>query len=442
MKNFFTLFLLVGFSTGTAYAQRLLTEDFNYSTGQLTDSAGGANVSGGNWTPNSGTGKFIQVAAGDLTYAGYNTNPAAGSGRILLDSTTKSAEDAFVSFDSVKENSVYCSFLLQVDYTGNLFKHDTATSDYFVGLFSTTSKSSYTARVYIRQGSAANTFNLGIAAVASGTTPVNWIANDISTGSTHLVTVAYQFIAGTANDIAKLWVDAAVSTTEPVAQASSTIVGSEPANLARFAVRQSYVSGRGGTPKCAIDAIKVSSSWSDGTLPLQLKSLSVTYNNGYAGLSWQTCNEINVQKFEIQKSLDARNFTAIADVAAKNANCATTYNYNEAKALSGIAYYRIRIMDKDGASSYSSIVSVNGKVPLSISVFPNPVVNNLVLMHPKAAANASLQVFNLNGKQLALRNIPQGAIQTGIDVSKLVNGNYIVVFTSGNEKQTLKFVKQ
>lgn len=442
MKKICTLFLLIVFSTGAASAQRLLTEDFNYIAGQLTDSAGGANVSGGNWTPNSGTGKFIQVVTGDLTYAGYVTNPAAGSGRILLDSTTKSAEDAFISFDSVKENSVYCSFLLQIDITDNLFKHDTATGEYFIGLFSTTSKSSYTARVYIRKGTVANTFNLGIAAVSAGTTPVNWIASDIAAGSTHLITVAYQFVAGTANDIAKLWVDAPVSSTEPIAQASSTIVGSEPTNLARFAVRQSYVSGKGGTPKCAIDAIKVSTSWADGTLPLQMKSLSVTYNNNYAGLSWQTCNEINVQKFEIQKSMDARNFTTIADVAAKNANCATTYTYTDAKALAGIAYYRIRMVDKDGGSSYSSIVSVNGKIPLSINVFPNPVVNNLVLMHPKAAPNASLQVFSLNGKQVALRNIPQDAIQTGIDVSKLVNGNYIVVFTNGNEKQTLKFVKQ
>ncbi|HRI19651.1 MAG TPA: T9SS type A sorting domain-containing protein [Panacibacter sp.] len=442
MKKFFTFFLLTAFSAGTASAQRLLTEDFNYSAGQLTDSAGGANVSGGKWTPNTGGGKFIKVVTGDLSYAGYGTNPEPGSGRILLDSTTSSAEDAFTSFDSVKENTVYCSFLLQLDYTENLFKHDTATGDYFVGLFTTTSKTNYTARLYIRKGAAADTYNLGIAAQAASSTPVGWIAQDIPAGSVHLVTIGYQFVAGTANDVAKLWLDAPVSGVEPPAQASSVYVGTEPGNLARFAVRQGFSSGRGGTPKCQIDAIKVSTSWVDGTLPLQLRLFSITNRNGFAGLSWQTCNEINVKKFEIEKSADAVNFAAIATVAAKNAACATAYNYSDAKVLSGTAYYRIRMVDNDGASDYSAIVSVNGKVQVNAIVSPNPVTNNLVLSHPKTGGSAALQVIGFNGNVLLSRNIQQDAVQTAIDISSLAKGNHIVVFINGNEKQTVKFIKQ
>lgn len=443
MKKFFTLFLITAISAGTVSAQRLLTEDFNYSAGQLTDSAGGANVSGGKWTPNTGSGKFIKVVTGDLSYAGYGTNPEPGSGRILLDTTTSSAEDAFTTFDSVKENTVYCSFLQQIDYTENLFKHDTATGDYFVGLFTTTSKTNYTARLYIRKGIAANTYNLGIAAQAASSTPVGWIAQDIPAGSVHLVTIGYQFVAGTANDVARLWLDAPVSGVEPPAQASSVyLAGTEPANLARFAVRQGFSSGKGGTPKCQIDAIKISTSWVDGTLPLQLKLFNVTNRNGFAGLSWQTCNEINVKKFEIEKSTNAVNFTALASVAAKNATCATEYNYSDAKALSGTAYYRIRMIDNDGASYCSAIVSINGKVTVSVSVSPNPVANNLILSHPKAGGSAALQIVGFNGNVLVSRNIQQDAIQTAIDISSFAKGNYIAVFINGNEKQTVKFIKQ
>lgn len=445
MKKTFTLFLLCALSVVTVSAQRLLTEDFNYSLGQLTSAAGGANVSAGKWATNTGTAKYLQVVAGSLVYPGYITNPLPNSGHILLDSTKGSAEDAYTSFDTVKTGTVYASFLLNVNLIEAVIAHDSTIGDFFAALLPGTSTSNYTARLYIRKGTADATFNLGIAAQSYKNTPISWIGTDYATNTTHLVTIAYETIDGPLNDVAKLWVNAPNTPTEPAAQASSIYAsGSESASgLARFAVRQNLEQGiKGGTPRAQIDAIKISTSWADGTLPLQLKSFSVINNNGYAGLSWQTCNEINVKEYEIQKSADARDFTAIATVAAKNANCNTDYSYNDAKALSGTAYYRIRMVDNDGASIYSGVVAVNGKVPVTLSAFPNPVINSLVMMHPKTAAGATIKVISLDGRMVSITTVQKDAVQTSIDVSKLAKGNYIAVFTNGTEKQSLKFVKQ
>lgn len=444
MKKTFTLFLLFALGAVTVSAQRLLTEDFNYSLGQLTSAAGGANVSGGVWVTNTGNAKYLQVLAGSLTYPGYVTNPLPNSGYILLDSTKGSAEDAYTAFTAVTGGTVYASFLLNVNLIEAVIAHDSAIGDFFAG-FLPLNPSNYTARVYIRKGAADATFNLGIAAQSYKNTPISWISTDYAINTTHLVTIGYETIDGPLNDVAKLWVDAPNTPTEPAAQASSVYAsGAENSGgMLRFAIRQNLEQGiKGGTPRAQIDAIKVSTSWADGTLPLQLKSFSVINNNGYAGLSWQTCNEINVKKFEIQKSVDARSFTAIADVAAKNANCATTYSYNDVKALSGTAYYRIRMVDNDGASTYSGVVSIDGKVPVSLSAFPNPVTNSLVMMHPKTTAGATIQIISLNGKMVSITTVQQDAVQTSIDVSKLAKGNYIAVFTNGTEKQSLKFVKQ
>ncbi|MEP7319847.1 MAG: T9SS type A sorting domain-containing protein, partial [Panacibacter sp.] len=437
MKKTFTLFLVCALAAVTVSAQRLLTEDFNYSLGQLTSAGGGANVSGGAWVTNTGTGKYLQVLSGNLTYPSYGTNPSPTSGHLLLDTTKGSAEDAYVSFDTVKTGTVYASFLVSVNLTESLIAHDSAIGDFFVSLLPGTSTSNYTGRLYIRKGAAEGTFNLGIAAQSYKNTPVSWIATDYATNTTHLVTIGYQTIDGPLNDVAKLWVNPPNVPTEPAAQASSTYAsGNENSGIARFAVRQNLDQTiKGGTPKCQIDAIKISTSWADGTLPLQLKSFSVINNNGYAGLSWQTCNEINVKKFEIQKSVDARNFTAIADVEAKNATCATNYSFNDVKALSGTAYYRIRTVDNDGASSYSGVVSINGKIPVSINVYPNPVTNSLVMMHPKTTTGATIQIISLDGKMVSVTTIQQDAVQTSIDVSKLTKGNYIAVFTNGAQKQ-------
>lgn len=442
MRKISTLVLISVLLMNVANAQRLKTEDFNYDAGQLTDSAGGANVSNGAWIPNTGTGKFLQVATGDLSYTNYFTSPEPNSGRLLLDSTTVSAEDAFTEFTAQNSNTLYTSFLLNVAYTENLFKHDTAIGDYFVALLTSTSKSSYTARLYIRKGSTVNTFNLGIAAQSGATTPVSWVNTDLPIETTNLITIAYEFITGTANDVAKLQVNPPYTASEPAADATSVNTGSEPGDLARFAVRQAYTSGKGCTPKCAVDAIKVSTSWSDGTLPLQLRSVSVINNNGLASLRWETCNEINVKQFEVQRSADAINFITVGTVAAKNTGCATQYVYNDTKMLTGTAFYRIKSVDKDGAFINSAIVSVTGKATLKISVFPNPVANDLVISHPQAGKNAMVQVVSISGKYLAQQKVQSNAVQTTINISALSKGTYIVVFSNNGIKQTMQFVKQ
>ena len=445
MNKIFTLLLLGSISASAVSAQRLRTEDFNYAPGQLTSANGGANVSGGLWVTNSGNGKFLQVVAGDLTYPDYITNPSLISAHLELDTSKSSSEDAYTSFDSVKTGTLYASFLLNVEYTERgLAAHDSANADYFVAFLPGTSTSAYTGRLAIRQGSVANTFNLGISAQSFKNTPISWIAIDYPINIIHLVTLGYQFVDGPLNDTAKLWVDAPFSATEPAPLAFSVYAaGSESqTGLARFAVRQDFDQAiRGGTPKALIDAIKISTSWADGTLPLQLRAFSVVDNNGFAKLTWETSNEINVKNFEIQRSADARSFVTIAEVAAKNATGAT-YSFGDAKALSGLAYYRIRIVDNDGAASYSGIVSVSGKLISKIGVFPNPVVNSLVLMHPKVESNATMQVVSLNGKPVLSRTIQSGTVQTSVDVSSLTRGTYIVIFTNGTDKQTLKFVKQ
>lgn len=258
--------------------------------------------------------------------------------------------------------------------------------------------------------------------------------------------MAYQIVAGANNDTAKLWINPAYASTEPPAHAASTVTaeaGNEPINISRFALRQGYNAAlQAGTPGCRIDAIKVATSWSDATLPLWMLSVSVINNNGHAKLSWETCNEVNLKNFEIQKSSDARDFIPMATVTAKNGNCNNSYVYADTKTLSGTAFYRIKSVDNDGTATYSAIVSIDGKTTMNINVFPNPVVNNLVLSHPQAGENASAQVVDMNGKVVLQQKLQNGAVQTSFDVSKLSRGHYTIMYNNLTDKQSLRFIKR
>ena len=100
------------------------------------------------------------------------------------------------------------------------------------------------------------------------------------------------------------------------------------------------------------------------------------------------------------------------------------------------------MIDKDGTSRYSGVVSIDGKIPVEIRVFPNPVVNYLVLAHPKAEAGTTLKIISTNGSVVASYPVQKDAVETSVDVSKLARGSYIVLFENDQQKQSIKIIKQ
>lgn len=174
--------------------------------------------------------------------------------------------------------------------------------------------------------------------------------------------------------------------------------------------------------------------------PLSLKSFNASLINNKVALNWNTTNEINVDGFSIEKSNDGRAFSNIGFVAAKNAASAS-YSFNDVLAA-GVNYYRLKITDKDGSFKYSSVVAVNAKQSTKLDIFPNPVVNTATLSHTKAGDNATVKLITIDGKTVLTQNIQVGATQSSIDVSKLIKGNYLVVFENEGNRTSLQFVKQ
>ncbi|MEO5582000.1 MAG: hypothetical protein ABIR66_04870, partial [Saprospiraceae bacterium] len=339
MKKIFTIIALLGLSLLTN-AQRLLTEDFNYPLGQLTltNSGAGQNVSGGAWVWYSGTVVFIPVIAGSLSYPGYVTNPSAtNDNKISLAATISSAEDAYTGFTpqpAATPITVYASFLLNVRDTTNLTNFLTTTGtpsngEYFAGFLPSNSTSVYNSgRVYIKKGSAGNTFALGTSPAIATTTPVFYSPVDYAVGTTHLVTLAYEMVPGANNDISKIFVDAPYSATEPVPSAVSpytAAAAAESIDVARFYFRQAVSTSATGsrtTPNADIDAIKVSTDYADATLvnplPVTLTSFKGYLIDKNVQLNWTSENEQNVRSYTIERSTDGRNFTSINVVDAKN----------------------------------------------------------------------------------------------------------------------------
>ncbi len=254
----------------------LLTENFSYTTGQLTNLSGGANVSGGNWVNYSGTGTAIQVSSGGLSYSGY---PQSGIGnKIDIVATTSSAEDTYRQFTTQTTGTTYAAFIVNVTDTTLLPLNASATGEYFAGYLSSTSTTTLDSRVSIRTGSVAGTYQLGLR--ASGTSTGTFSTTNLSPGTTQLVVISYQIVAGSGNDIVKMWINPSLGGSEPSATLTETSLG-DLADVSRLFIRQGSGSGV-STPNASIDGILVGTTWADVT-PVAAVAPAVTSLNPTSG---------------------------------------------------------------------------------------------------------------------------------------------------------------
>ena len=77
-----------------------------------------------------------------------------------------------------------------------------------------------------------------------------------------------------------------------------------------------------------------------------------------------------MKHYEIQRSSDGRNFSGIQTIQSNNSVNRISYTVNDSKPFNGISYYRLRMVEINGSSNYSRIVSVHFATGNSIAVYP------------------------------------------------------------------------
>ena len=155
-------------------------------------------------------------------------------------------------------------------------------------------------------------------------------------------------------------------------------------------------------------------------------------------MEWNTYDESNAREYVVEKSTDGgKTFAALSTVKA--AGNKPVYQLNDSRSET-TTFYRVTLVGKDGVKLSSDVLSVQGVV--KINVYPNPVQSKLIMQHPQAAAGATVQVVGIDGRQLFTQNIQQGAVQTNLNVSKLIPGNYMIILNMNGQRQSKSFIKK
>jgi hypothetical protein len=176
-----------------------------------------------------------------------------------------------------------------------------------------------------------------------------------------------------------------------------------------------------------------------GPLPVSLLNFkALKANKTTAELQWQTATEINNRGFEIQRSFDGYNFTVVNFIpGAGNSDNTKFYRGTDVPGVTGRVYYRLKQIDLDGNSKFSNIESVLFNKSETIKIFPNPAQTHVTVEGIDSFSN--IQVLDITGKLLRdLKTYNQ--YQVNINLSRFVNGVYLLRFVNNKESQIIKLI--
>lgn len=175
-------------------------------------------------------------------------------------------------------------------------------------------------------------------------------------------------------------------------------------------------------------------------LPVKFSSFNAKSVSAGVALTWNVGTEDHVKGYEVERSTDQKNYSAIGFVAASGQG---SYNFVDAHP-STVSYYRIKSVDADGKSVYSTIaIFKNGQSSIVLKAFPTPVRSELTIQHNTASAATRITVSSIDGRLLKSIIPVANSQQTIVDLSAAKAGLYLVRLDNGNgATETLKVIKQ
>ncbi|MCU0321225.1 MAG: hypothetical protein MUE72_02345 [Chitinophagaceae bacterium] len=143
-------------------------------------------------------------------------------------------------------------------------------------------------------------------------------------------------------------------------------------------------------------------------LPAVLANLKAQVVNQSVKVDWQATQEINVARYEIEKSNDAQFYYSVGKVNI-NENKSYSFTDNNPSYFNKPIYYRIKIVDNDGSVKYSNVLTVTIKATKTFisKVYPTLVTKGTTViaeLYSEKATNITIQLIDINGRVLQQTN--------------------------------------
>lgn len=170
-----------------------------------------------------------------------------------------------------------------------------------------------------------------------------------------------------------------------------------------------------------------------GALPVKWVSIDVAEKDDKHNIVWQVEQEIDVEEYVVLRRHESESeFTRINNgkITANDLPTLSKYSFDDADIKrSGQYYYKIQQFDFDGKFNFSRVVTINRKVKLETSLYPNPTSSVSVLTFETAHhGEVSVSISDISGKVVSsiMTNVVEGENTIELDMTSLLPGAYNV----------------
>lgn len=184
-------------------------------------------------------------------------------------------------------------------------------------------------------------------------------------------------------------------------------------------------------------------------LPLNLLAFNVRkQSESTASVVWKTANEKDVDRFEIQRSLDGIHYENIAEVKAKNNNTAAQADYElpNVELNNGKNIFRLKMLDINGTSTYSNVSVITNAQEDYTTLYPNPAGQTIFFsFNAKTSKNVQIKILDLMGREVFAEQyqMNQGTNAIPLNIAHLPAAKYQLLWsTEDNHTGVMSINKQ
>lgn len=191
------------------------------------------------------------------------------------------------------------------------------------------------------------------------------------------------------------------------------------------------ISTAGRDPSVAVDDLTLF----DPLLPIDIIDFNTESNLDNISIKWKAINRGNFDYFVIERSMDGKIFSEIAEVNGNaELNTSSTFSFSDKNVQGNITYYyRLKCIDKDNSFKISKIrtgriFSTKNDIEINYDGNNISIANNEFIQQYN-----EVTLLDVTGKILSSKNITESD-HTLINTNSLIKGMYFLRFTGYNSE--------
>ena len=180
-----------------------------------------------------------------------------------------------------------------------------------------------------------------------------------------------------------------------------------------------------------------------GILPVTLISFTGSVLNNFNRLQWKVGQEINVLRYEIEKSVDATTFKTLAIIKASNRS---DYQFEDALPDNNSYYYRLKTVDNDATYKYSDVIYLKRTSKTEFLVINNPFQTDIRIQFSIAqTTRGQISLYDAGGKLIRSESLKITSGQFTYNMNNLgtlPSGIYFVEAIINNQRWKQQLLKK